>query len=723
MMKFLNKIVFIFLFCLHIFFLLSLNSCKKESSEPNWDVNLLAPLAKATLTVDNIIADTLKKVNPDNSISLVYQSGLYKFSLDTLFKIPDTTVNYVAKLSNLDLGTINITHRTSFGDIANKDKEDNGPNSSLYQSIMNAHNSGMPTQIDPITEQQFDSVAIDASQYFQTVTLSQGFLDIKIDNQLPVSITNLIFEVRNQSTNIVVVQDTFPFISPFSQAEKTKSLAGLTVEGHMLGMVKLSSPGGEVTLDTSMAITAQISIYDLQVQSAIASFPGQNVVDKKEKTAFKINDVQLSRVLARSGNINIDVYNTLHETLHFNYKVYSATKNNIPLEINGTIPQAFNGNVSHISVNKNLQGYDFNLKGIGPVEQIYGDQNGNGFIDPDTVNTIFSTLVGSIDSSGNQIPLSMQDSIYFHCSFTNLSPDYVQGYLGRDTISESSAIETNILNEFVGASLNFNDVKVSLVVSNQIGISGKVMVNELKAINTSNNQSATLSFTLPVNPFSIAKPVNPNSTLIDVTPTINTLQLNNTNSNINSLINVVPNKINYSVQVYTNYNIPPPIPGTGADFIYYGDQISANLEVEVPLSVIASNVTLCDTSTFSLGKTNTDKITGGNLILFVDNEFPVEANPQVYLLDSNNAVLDIIIPSGAVVLAGDVNTTTERVTTAKRTKISVPITEARLEKLKKTKRIRATASFITRPQNQHVKIYNDYTMRFKVVGDFSYKLH
>ena len=194
--------------------LLPFISCKKELSEPNWDVDVLVPLARASLTVDNIYNDSTKKVNQDNSISMVFSSGLYNYTLDTLFKIPDTTISYTAKLSNIDLGTINITHRTSLGDIANKDMHDNGVNSNLYQTIMNAHNSGTPAIIDPIAEQIFDSLDIDASQYFQTATLSNGFLDIKITNNLPMSISNLIFQIRNLSNNQVIIEDTFTLKSP-----------------------------------------------------------------------------------------------------------------------------------------------------------------------------------------------------------------------------------------------------------------------------------------------------------------------------------------------------------------------------------------------------------------------------------------------------------------------------------------------------------------------------
>src|SRR3989339_152070 len=647
---------------------LCFTGCKKELNEPNWDIDVLTPLAKATLTIENIVDDTLRITNPDNSVSLVYRSSLYKFTLDTLFKIPDTTISYTAKLSNLDLGTIHIVNRTSMGDIANEDLEENGPGSDLYTSIMSAHNSGAPSNISPVNEQNFDNVDINAGNYFETVTLLDGYLDIKIDNQLPIALTNVIYQVKNIVSNSIVVEDTFLVIPAFTMATKTKSLAGLTIEGQMIGLVKISSPGGNsITIDTSMAMTAEITIRDLQIESATAIFPQQEIVNRNEITSFQIQDIQLSKITARTGMINIDVYNTIPETMHFNYIMHSATKNGNPLTINGTVPPSQGGLASHITLIKNIEGYTINLKGIGPLEQVQGDLDNNGIINQDTINTFYATLTGSIDSSGNMVHINLQDSIYFNCTFSNLTPDYVEGFLGKDTITEQSEISYNILPELEGASINFNDVKVSLVVSNQVGV--------------------------------------------------------NAYSNINQLINILPDKIYYDVQIKINPNTTPPLPGSGTDFVYYGDCIAASLDVEIPLSVIAGNINLCDTTKFNMENENTDQIIGGNLIVFVDNDFPIEASPQVVLLDENYNEIESIISAGTIVFAGDVNATTGRVAVPKRTKITVPITTVRLENLKKTKYIKSTAGFITRPQSQHVKIYNDYKMKFKIVGDFEYKLH
>src|ERR1039458_5993567 len=84
--KFIPKTIFLFAFCSVIY----LFSCRRQN--PSWDVNVLAPLVKSTLTINNIIPDSNIHQNSDNSLEIVYNNSLYSFSADKLFKIPDTTL-------------------------------------------------------------------------------------------------------------------------------------------------------------------------------------------------------------------------------------------------------------------------------------------------------------------------------------------------------------------------------------------------------------------------------------------------------------------------------------------------------------------------------------------------------------------------------------------------------------------------------------------------------
>jgi len=720
-----RKISYLYKFILYFSaIVLVLFSCKKDELKPNWDVDLLAPIFHSTLTIDNIINDTLKQINNDNLVSLIYQNNLYKLNIDSLFKIPDTTASYTAKLNSLNLGKITISHRVSLGDIANMDKQEHGATGGLYELIMTAHNTGQPATITPISEQTFDTIPINANNYFQTVSILQGYIDISINNQLPINITNLVFELKNQSNGTLILRDTFPMIFSHSIVTKTKSIAGLTVSGNMIGEVKLSSPGssGDVTIDTSNAITAKIVIRDVSLSSAIAKFPDQDVVNRSETTNFNIADIQLSKVIVKEGYIEIEVYNTLQESMHFDYKIPSATLNGIPLEIFGTVPAAQNGIASHYSLQQNLAGYNINMKGIGPFEQTQGDLNGNGIIDADTVNSIYHKIVAGIDSSGNLIPISLNDSIYIHAKFVDVKPEYALGYLGKKTISQSSEINFNILNNISADNIHFDDIKVSLSIYNKAGINADIKINNISSINSKTNNEIHLVSSQLTNPFNITKPNDPNSIYTDVIPTINNLNLNNTNSNVNELISNLPDKFKYSIDILTNPNSNPPLLGTGTDFIYYGDEISASLNVEVPLSFIAGNLNLSDTVDFQLSSDDIKNINNGKLILYSYNKFPLDANIQLFLLDENFQLIDSLLSGDSKILAADINSITGLCEIPKLSKISIDISNGLLQKLVRTKKIKIIAKFNTIPQNQHIKIYSSYTIEFKLVSDFNYHI-
>src|SRR5438552_3515453 len=67
-------------------------ACKKEHDSPQWDVGVLGPIVKGRLGVKNLINDTLFKVNSDSTLILIYNKSFYSLNIDSLVKIPDTTV-------------------------------------------------------------------------------------------------------------------------------------------------------------------------------------------------------------------------------------------------------------------------------------------------------------------------------------------------------------------------------------------------------------------------------------------------------------------------------------------------------------------------------------------------------------------------------------------------------------------------------------------------------
>mgnify|MGYP001791637278 FL=1 len=72
-----------------VLLLLVLAGCRDVFEAPRWDVDLLAPIAKTTLDLQDLDQDSLLRENNDRSLTLVFSEKLFSLELDSLFEIPE----------------------------------------------------------------------------------------------------------------------------------------------------------------------------------------------------------------------------------------------------------------------------------------------------------------------------------------------------------------------------------------------------------------------------------------------------------------------------------------------------------------------------------------------------------------------------------------------------------------------------------------------------------
>ena len=141
--------------------------------------------------------------------------------------------------------------------------------------------------------------------------------------------------------------------------------------------------------------------------------------------------------------------------MDYQFEVPGAKLNGQPLQLAGSIPAASGGVASHTTLTKDITGYKIDFSGIGPFEAAQGDLNGNGITDMDTVNSLYYILTGSIDSSGNYVHITKNDSINILCSISNIVPDYARGFFGNRRIEQDSTINFDVLNNLQVDQLSF----------------------------------------------------------------------------------------------------------------------------------------------------------------------------------------------------------------------------------------------------------------------------
>lgn len=96
-----------------LFLLLTTVACKKEKT--TWTSEWNVPLVHGNLTINDLVPDENIIENADNYASLVFHDTVYSFTVDTLIKLPDTTLIQKAATSfpNLTLAPGNLI--TSLG--------------------------------------------------------------------------------------------------------------------------------------------------------------------------------------------------------------------------------------------------------------------------------------------------------------------------------------------------------------------------------------------------------------------------------------------------------------------------------------------------------------------------------------------------------------------------------------------------------------------------------
>ena len=704
-----TRYILIFLILIGVF------ACQRELKKPSWDIGVTMPLMNASLNIDEIIPDSLTSDSPDSLISLVWENDIYRFSLDSFISMPDTSYKYAAYLDSIELGTMNIEQAVTLGEIIQE--------AGLAAFIPD----GSPAAIPNMNGLSYDDIVIDASQYFQTMTLNKGFIDIRIENTLPIDITDLIFQMKNSDGGDEILLDTFTIIPSGGVETRTVSLAGKTVKGALVGnILNMDSPGSNgnsVLINYSDAITTKIKVYDLEPYSATAIFPKQNLIDRGDKIYFELEEIALNEIVIREGNLSIDAYNTVEDPVYFTYELPGLTNQvGDTFRVSGTIDAAANGEASVLHIVHEVQGYTLDLRGAGPIERLYGmDLNANNKIDDDTINTIFVKALAGIDSTGHLISLSLEDSFIFHSALTDLVPEYANGFLGRDTFSSAGADTIDIFTDLLDGDISLENALITLEVSNQIGIEAGLFIDKLTASSSANNDSVSLEIVGIDHPFIFPAPTDPLSLDIPVDPVVKRYTLNNTNSNANQLIELLPDRIAHDISFFINPNMDVPAIGEGKDFIYYNSEMTAKLDLEIPLSIIASGLALSDTFELSVEEESIENISNGNLYLHVTNWFPLTANIELFLLsESGDDISELSIESG--IEAAVFNPILQTVTEPKTSVLTIPVSNAQLNDLVIAKKVLAKIYFASATATDYVKIYDWYTMDLVLSADVNYRV-
>lgn len=680
-------------------------SCKRNSDNPFWNVDLLTPLVQSSLTISNIVKDTgFVQKNADNSVTIVSRQKLAEITLDSLVTLNTTPFAKTVTLDSLVLETRTDTTRITIGAIADSLIASGiSDNVTLGQAIKFAALLGIPVDLTDLPVLGFGSINIDANSFFREADIAAGTLSIKIVNKLPADIQNMSFDLRNRDNGNLIFSHSFTNIPALGGIQSTSEpLAGKVVEGNLRGnmtTLKVVGPTNAI-VQLDQAIEVIMTISGVRVNSATAVFPTQDIVQNEDESQLTgLNDVELTYAEIDSGSIKVQVSSTAQDNVYFTYEIPEAVdKSGNPFKVVSTVPAAAPGNPVNVTFYYNLAGYKMDLRG----------KNHN------TVNTIYSKLTGSIKYSGKLVYFSLADYMTVNISAVNLKPAYVKGYLGQNTVAIGPGVTTlDIFKGIESGTLNFEKIDMKVVVENGFGLDGSVKINTISSENTKTGASQLLSGPNVGNLITINKATdNPYSSAT------NTLDMS-TGANAASLINILPDKVTYYAQVQTN---PGGNTHSYTDFAYKTGKLSAYLDIEMPLSIMASQLVLGDTAVFNTTALQKRNVKSGTFKVFVNNGFPLNAALSMYFLNAQGAVIDSVQSLPGAIQAAPVNSA-NRVTEKRSSQVVFDVNEERMNNLYGSTAVIFKLQFSTEPTSTFVKIYSDYSIDFKMVGDMDYSIH
>ncbi|MFW6224961.1 MAG: hypothetical protein ACOC4B_01695, partial [Bacteroidota bacterium] len=246
--------------------LISLNNCKKFEG-PSWESQLLAPLFKTTLQIEDIIRDS-SITSRNDSIYLIFRKELSELTMDSVISLNVDPYLKNVKLDSIHLGDQNIHQAIRMEEVL----DDAG------LTVEDGEKVPFPNLIFPITGLSVGPDTVDGSEYFQYIHLKEGILELSIDNGFPVSIKNITYTLHLSETDSI--QRSFPDIMPYTTEVDTVNLQGREVKGEIRFKIDfdLDYEGGDVVVNYDDSIAIDVSIKDMRIHSATAFFPAQQII-------------------------------------------------------------------------------------------------------------------------------------------------------------------------------------------------------------------------------------------------------------------------------------------------------------------------------------------------------------------------------------------------------------------------------------------------------------
>jgi hypothetical protein len=409
------------------------------------------------------------------------------------------------------------------------------------------------------------------------------------------------------------------------------------------------------------------------------------------------NGVALKRFDIRSGLLTVKFTNDVAQPLDLLYIIPSAVKNGQPLTIFETVPP---NNVPLIKT-YDLAGYSLNMRGLSGYKY----------------NTIVQAYTVTLNPNASSVLIPYGQGAKTILSYSNIIPDYVEGYFGQQTISVPlDTAKLNIFNNFQASNFMLSGATLNFKILNEFGAEFSSSLYNVKSINSTNSNVVTLNSSLLSN-------INVNAATkagTTVFPSAKTISLTNTNSNIVPFLSNLPNKLTYQ----GNINVNPLGNVSGYnDFAFYNTGIKVLADIDIPMRFNADYFKFVSNTIVDFSNVKQlENVNFGNLVVSALNGYPFRAQLQAYLLNDQGQIIDSLFLPGSNFMERGVLDAQNVVINPTQSKLNVPMSQLKIENLRKAKTIRLVTYFIMPLNPPDIKIYENYKFDISIIAELNYNV-
>lgn len=417
---------------------------------------------------------------------------------------------------------------------------------------------------------------------------------------------------------------------------------------------------------------------------------GQLIIDEAENNLLNIRDVELREVILESGFMEYSIKSYIDGYLLCNYNIPGVTLNGIGTSIITTTEPSI-GDVPFIQ------------NGVIDLSEHNIDLTGEtGFM----FNRIFTHLtIAPAANAPTPTSVSGSDSVVVELKFVNAVVRYARGYFGYHEYELDKSIDFTDQVNFPTGSLNLDQALMKLKITNSVGADAQIQFTSLSNLNSSTGESVVLNFSPLYQPINVTRAFDNGG---NIQPTIVEYVMDQDNSNIDVFIENLPDFFVMEADITVN---PLGNVTDGNDFIYTDDPLKATLDLDIPLTIGAQNLTFTDTLSISEAL---DLSADGHLQLYVNNAFPFSAMCDLFLIDHDGLLVDAIMSYGIIKSA--VETNTPGITIPVESLIDMPIDDYLIDHFNPDNRVLIRVRFDTPDFNHPSGLYKNYWMDFKVIA-------